>query len=105
MGINDELIKEIVKRITKIAKPDRILLFGSAAKGEMNQDSDIDLLVLEPAPKNTLKERIRLRSALIGLGYPFDIFVMQTDKYEKTKTIIGGMAYPVNKNGWAIYAA
>ena len=104
MGISDELINDIVKRIIAIANPDRILLFGSASKGEMNKDSDIDLLVLESSPKDTRKERVRLRSTLVGLGYPFDIFVMQTEKFEATKTIIGGLAYPAHKNGRVIYA-
>ncbi len=105
MSVSDEFIKDVVSRIVAISSPDRILLFGSAAKGDMNSDSDIDLLVLESFPGDTRNERMRLRSALRGLGYPFDIFVMQTKKFEMTKTIIGGLAYPAHKNGQVIYAA
>lgn len=105
MSVTDEFIKEVVNRIVSISHPDRILLFGSAARGGMNRDSDIDILVLEPSPVDTRNERLRLRRALRGLGYPFDIFVMQTQKFEMTKTIIGGLAYPAYKNGQVIYAA
>jgi predicted nucleotidyltransferase len=47
MGIDDALKAEIVRRILSVARPDRIILFGSAATGQMNRDSDIDLLILE----------------------------------------------------------
>jgi predicted nucleotidyltransferase len=50
MGIDDTLTSEIVRRILAVANPDRIILFGSAATGQMTRDSDIDLLVVEPNP-------------------------------------------------------
>ena len=46
MGIDETIIEEIIKRVLKVAQPERIILFGSAATGEMTRDSDIDLLVL-----------------------------------------------------------
>jgi predicted nucleotidyltransferase len=49
-----ELIQEIVERAPAVAKPDKIILFGSAATGKMTPDSDIDLLVIEPEPTDTL---------------------------------------------------
>jgi predicted nucleotidyltransferase len=71
MGIDETLKAEIVRRILTVARPDRIILFGSAARDEMNRDSDIDLLVLESAPGNTRDEGYRLRQAIGDLAYPF----------------------------------
>ena len=105
MTIEQELISEIVSRILAVAGPDRILLFGSAATGEMTSDSDVDLLVLEPAPDNTREESVRVRGALRGLGFPFDVIVMRTERFEETKNVIGGLAYPANKYGKVIYEA
>jgi predicted nucleotidyltransferase len=105
MGIDDSLVREIVQRLLCVARPDRIILFGSAATGEMTRDSDIDLLVVAPAPSNTLDERVRLYQALRGLGFPFDIFIIGTDRFEETKNIFGGIAYPANKYGRVIYEA
>ncbi len=51
MGIDDKVIQEIVHRILTVAKPDKIILFGSAATGQMTSDSDIDLLIVEPDPR------------------------------------------------------
>jgi predicted nucleotidyltransferase len=49
-GINDALIEEIVRRVLSVAKPEKVILFGSAATGKMTRDSDIDLLVVERNP-------------------------------------------------------
>jgi predicted nucleotidyltransferase len=104
MRLDDELIQEIVGRVSAVAQPDRIVLFGSAATGTMTADSDIDLLVLESAPGNTRRESVRIRRALRGLGFPIDVFVMRTDRFEQTKDVIGGIAYPAATAGRTIYA-
>ena len=103
MGINQKLVDEIVKRIISVAEPRRIILFGSAAAGQMTEDSDIDLLVLESAPVDTRQESVRIRQATRQLGYPFDIIVMAVERFEESKNVIGGIAYPANKYGKVIY--
>ena len=105
MGIDDSLVREIVRRLLGVTRPDRIILFGSAATGQMTRDSDIDLLVVASAPSNTLDERVRLHEALRGLGFPFDVFIIGTERFEETKNIFGGIAYPANKYGRVIYEA
>jgi predicted nucleotidyltransferase len=103
MGISPTLVREIVERILDAAQPQRIILFGSAATGQMTQDSDIDLLVLESAPGNTRAESARIRQAVRGLGYPFDIIVMAVERFEESKDVVGGIAYPAHKYGKVIY--
>lgn len=99
------LVDTIVQRLLEVSQPDRIILFGSAARGQMTPDSDIDLLVLEASPVQPRRQIIRLRNALRGLGYPFDVMVMATGRFEETKDVIGGLAYPANKYGRVIYDA
>ena len=41
------ILADIVRRVVEAAKPEKIILFGSAARGEMGPDSDIDLLVIK----------------------------------------------------------
>ena len=48
--IGAETLAEIVRRIRSVAKPRKIVLFGSRARGEHRPDSDIDLLVIEDSP-------------------------------------------------------
>lgn len=103
--LDSSLIDEIVRRILSVAKPDRIILFGSAARGTMGKDSDIDLLVVQSSPFDPREEYVRIRKSLRGLGYPFDILFISTDRFEESKGVIGGIAYPADKYGRVIYAA
>ena len=105
MGINQKLIEEIVRRVLGATRVERIILFGSAATGNMSSDSDIDLLVLEASPGDIRQEMISVRTALRGLGFPFDVLVMPTEQFEESKDVVGGIAYPANKYGRVIYAA
>lgn len=105
MGIDQELVREIVRRILSVAEPDRVILFGSAATGQMTRDSDIDLLVLERAPEDPRDESVRIGDALRGLGYPIDVIVMESEWFEASRNVIGGLAYPASKYGRTIYEA
>src|ERR1035441_810079 len=89
MGIDTALTDEIVRRILQVATPDRVILFGSAATGQMTRDSDIDLLVVEPAPANRTVESVRIRRALGELGYPVDVIVISTGRFERMFTLSG----------------
>jgi len=105
MRVDEELLAEIVRRILIAATPDRIILFGSAATGQMTKDSDIDLLIVDPAGLNTRQESVRIRRALGDIGYPIDVIVIASDRFESTKNIIGGIAYPANRHGRVLYEA
>ncbi len=105
MGIDESIVHDIVRRILSVAKPDKIILFGSAAAATMSRDSDIDLLVLEANPGNRRQEYVRIRRALRGMGYSFDIILISTQWFEESKNIIGGIAYPANKYGKVVYEA
>ena len=105
MDLDQNLIEEIIGRILAVTQAERIILFGSAASGEMTRDSDIDLLVLKSAPGDPRQESVAVRQALMGLDHPFDIIVMATERFEESKGVIGGIAFPANKYGKVIYEA
>ena len=46
-GVKRRVLREVVRRVVEAAEPDRIILFGSAARGQMGRDSDLDLLVIK----------------------------------------------------------
>ena len=105
MGVDESLLGEIVRRVLSVARPDRIILFGSAATGEMTKDSDIDLLVVAPAPKNRHEERLKIADAIGDIEYPVDVILIASARFEATKDIVGGIAYPAHKYGRVLYAA
>ena len=51
------------------------------------------------------RRSVEIRGALGDIGYPVDVVVIGTDRFERTKRVIGGIAYPANKYGRVIYAA
>ena len=105
MGVDESLLGEIVRRVLSVTRPDRIILFGSAATGEMTKDSDIDLLVVAPAPKNRHEERLKIADAIGDIEYPVDVIIIASERFEATKDIVGGIAYPAHKYGRVLYEA
>jgi uncharacterized protein len=101
--LDSQILIQIVDRLTRVSRPDRIILFGSAAQGPMTTDSDIDVLVVASDIEDPRSESQRLRDALRGLGIAIDVVVMRSDRFEETKGVIGGIAYPANKYGRVIY--
>ena len=105
MGLDGRVIAQIVERITSVSSPVRVILFGSAAAGKMTRDSDIDLLVVEDSPASTRERSVCIRAALRGMGYAFDVIVMPVERFEESKEVVGGLAYPAHKYGKVIYEA
>lgn len=98
-------LREIVQRIVSVASPARVILFGSAATGQMTPDSDIDLLVIERQVPDARNEVLRIRQALADLPSPFDVVVMGIERFEETRDVIGGIAWPAARYGRVIYEA
>ena len=105
MIATSQLLDEIVARLTAVARPARVIVFGSTATGTATADSDIDLLIVLDEVDDARMESVRLRRALSGMSMPLDVIVMRTDRFEETKNIVGGIAYPANKYGKVIYDA
>lgn len=57
--VDETLLNEIVRRVPPVARPDKIILFVSAAAGEMTNDSDVDLLIVEPELASTHERSVR----------------------------------------------
>ena len=94
--IDSATIASAVETLAKAA-PDaeQILLFGSYALGQANEDSDLDFLVIAPAVENRAKEMVRLRRALRPLRVPVDVLV-----YSRAEVNQWG-----NQPGTALYQA
>ncbi len=101
--VAEETIEEIVRRILSVARPERVILFGSAATGRMTPNSDIDLLVIERDVQDARQEARRIRKAIAGILSPFDVVVMRSERFEETRNVIGGIAWPAARYGKVIY--
>lgn len=75
-------LSEIISRVVEVADPERIILFGSAARGEMKPGSDLDLLVIKSgAHRRKLAQEIYRN--LLGLGQPVDVVVVRPEDIER----------------------
>ncbi len=75
MEPDKRILKELVRRIVEAVHPERIILFGSAARGNMGPNSDLDVLVVMPDGTPRRKTAQRIYRALLGLGFATDILV------------------------------
>ena len=73
---DSQLIDDIVSRITKSVSPLRIILFGSAARGEMGMNSDLDLLIVMPDGTHRRQTSRKVLQALRGIGVSKDVIVV-----------------------------
>lgn len=69
-----------------------MILFGSAARGELTHDSDLDFLVIERDVENRVAEAVRLRDAVGRIGWPVDVIVMDEDLAERRAKVRGAMS-------------
>ena len=105
MQSNSEAIELLVRRIIELVQSLRILLFGSAACGEMGPDSDIDVLVVMPDGVHRRRTAQLLYRQIRGLGVPFDILVATPDDLENHRDNIGLIYQSILREGREVYAA
>ncbi|KAF0206005.1 MAG: hypothetical protein FD173_479 [Gallionellaceae bacterium] len=77
--ISESTIQQAVDRLVAAANPSKIILFGSYARGDATEDSDLDLMVVEREVPNKFNEIVRLRQALRPLHIPVDVLVYSQD--------------------------
>lgn len=101
----DAVLAEIVRRIVRVAAPQRIILFGSAARGEAGPDSDLDLLVIKSGQyhRGQLTEEIYI--SLIGAGRAVDVIVVTPEDVERYRDSPALVIAPALREGRIIYAA
>jgi predicted nucleotidyltransferase len=74
-SLQRELLDEFVRRILEVVAPKRLILFGSAARGEMGSESDLDILVIVPDGVHRRRTAQAIYRRLAGIGLPKDIVV------------------------------
>jgi len=98
-----EKIDDLVRRIVERFRPEKIILFGSHARGTAGQDSDADILVVMPVKGSKRKKATEIDIALVGLDLPVDLIVVTPEELERNKNQIGTIIYPALKEGKVLY--
>lgn len=99
------IVTELIEGIVTTVSPLNIILFGSAARGEMGPDSDIDVMVVMPDGAHRGNTARYLYKNMCGFGFPLDIVVATPSLLEQHKDNIGLIYRAVLAEGKEIYTA
>ena len=100
---SDELVEEIVRRIVEVADPDRIILFGSGARGDMGKHSDLDFLVIKSGEYSRRELTGKVYRRMLGVGHPVDIVVSPPESVKRYKDFKPMIYYPALQEGRDVY--
>jgi len=97
-------IDRMVQRIVDRFNPDRVILFGSHARGTAGPDSDVDLLVVMPVAGSKREKQLEVRLALHEFKVSKDIIITTPEDFEWRKEIPGTVERPAAREGKVVYA-
>ncbi len=103
--VSRKVLDKIVRRIVKVAKPEKIIMFGSAVRGEMGRNSDVDLLVIKKGKYHRGRLTGRIYTHMHGVGQAVDIIVVTPEDVERYKDSYALVIYPALREGKVVYAA
>jgi predicted nucleotidyltransferase len=96
-------IDEMVRRIVAQFAPEKIVLFGSYARGMGGPDSDVDLMVVKRVVGSRRAERLAIRVALRGVGVAKDIVLVTPEEVERFGDLEGTVIRPALREGRVLY--
>ncbi|MEK6302477.1 MAG: nucleotidyltransferase domain-containing protein [Acidobacteriota bacterium] len=96
-------ITQMVNRIVDQFNPEKIILFGSHARGTAGPDSDADLLVVMPVEGSKRRQATEIDLALFGIDMPADIVVVTPEELERQKDVIRTFVHPAVREGRVVY--
>jgi len=96
-------IEEFGQRIGREFGAERVILFGSYARGMVTADSDIDLLVVAETSLSPLKRYGAVRRLLADVPSSFDIIVKTPEEYVRWRSVVNNIVYFADKYGKVLY--
>ncbi len=101
--ISNEILVKVKKRLVDGFHPEKIILFGSQARGTADDRSDVDILVVCSFAAKRRHLMLEMDRALYGLGLARDIMILTPEEFELDRHIPGTIARPAWKEGRVLY--
>ncbi len=105
--VTDTLLGQMVQAIVDEVDPEQVILFGSRARGDEREDSDIDLIVVESEPFGSIRSRrleaVRLWKTLSDFSIPKDILVYSRDEVEHWRDSLNHVLARALREGRVLY--
>ena len=102
--LDQSILNDIIRRIVEVAQPEKVILFGSAARGDMNRHSDVDLLIVKEQGE-TLGLMAQIYDKLYGVGAAVDAIVVTPKDVERFKDSHALVIKPALQEGRVVYEA
>ncbi len=102
-SLNDDLVQDIVRRIVEMAQPDKVILFGSRARGDARPDSDFDVLVIKDSDEPGYRRDALLYLALAGLNAPVDVMVYTPEEIREWSAVPQAFVTTAVREGKVVY--
>jgi predicted nucleotidyltransferase len=104
-ALSEETLQEIISRVVEVAKPEKIILFGSAARGEMGPHSDVDLLVIKRGKFHQGNLTGEIYMNLHGVGQAVDVILVTPEQVERYRDTHFLVIAPALREGKEVYQA
>lgn len=100
----DPLVAEVVRRLVQALDPDRIILFGSRARGEHKPDSDLDLLIVKASDEPPHRRDARAYRAVGVVGIPKDLLWYTPEEVQVWSRAVNHVVAIALREGRVVYA-
>jgi uncharacterized protein len=102
---SQEAVSKITETLVAAARPKRIILFGSQARGDAAPSSDFDVMVVEEGPVNRFSEMVRLNRLLRSFELAVDLLVVSEQQYQHWRDTPGNVYHEAASEGKILYEA
>jgi predicted nucleotidyltransferase len=101
--VNEDLIAAIVRRIVDAAQPEKIIIFGSRARGDARPGSDLDVVVIKDSDQPGYRRDAALYLALAGLNAPVDVMMYTPEEVRDWSAVPQAFITTVIREGKVAY--
>jgi len=102
---HNAVLDEVVRRVVESVDPERIILFGSAARGESRPESDLDLLIVKSGAYRRRELAVQARRAIGSIGQPVDVIVVRPEELREYGDTPGLVYRAALREGRELYHA
>ena len=99
----EDKVKTIVVRVTEKFDPKAIIVFGSVARGDSSQDSDLDIAIIMDSDLSEHERNVKVRVCIGPIGMAMDLLVFTPEEVEAERDDDSSIIYDIIKTGKVVY--